>query len=419
MIKTFSKWKVVAILLLGFCLGLPTDLWAQRSGGGQGGRTGGGTGGRTGGGGGGGARSGSSARSSSGSYAPNGQIGEAMISSDPETRRIIVITDDETSAAISQIITNLDKPKPQVLIKVVFLEVTYGKNSDIGIDASITKKVGSTQMSAQTLPSLAALGASSMPLGAGGMYQVLGNDFQATLRAISEAGKTEVLSRPSIMARNNQQAVIMVGQRIPIITGSQISGLNGSINNTISYEDVGIILRVTPFISNDGLIEMIVAPTISSLANEGTTISTGTNSSVNAPIINNRSAETVVVTPDGKTVIIGGLMENKKIDSTRKVPLLGDIPLIGLLFQRKVKQNTKTELMIFLTPHIVTMPSQVAALTDQERRNSLLTPQAFSDRELDQFFDGIPVKPEPAPVTVPVNSGSSAKPKTPALKRGD
>jgi general secretion pathway protein D len=418
MIKTFSKWKGVAILLLGFCLGLPTDLWAQRSGGGTGGRTGGGTGGRTGGGTT-GARTGSSARSSSGSYVPNGQIGEAMISSDPETRRIIVITDDETSAAISQVITNLDKPKPQVLIKVVFLEVTYGKSSDIGIDASITKKVGSTQMSAQNLPSLAALGASSMPLGAGGMYQVLGNDFQATLRAIAEAGKTEILSRPSIMARNNQQAVIMVGQRVPIITGSSVSGLNGSINNTISYEDVGIILRVTPFISNDGMIEMIVAPEISSLANEGTTISTGTNSSVNAPIINSRSAETVVVTPDGKTVIIGGLMENRKIDSTRKVPLLGDIPLIGLFFQRKVKQNTKTELMIFLTPHIVTMPSQLAALTDKERRNSPLTPQAFSDKELDQFFDGIPIKPEPVPVTDPIKPGSSAKPKPPVLKRGD
>ena len=414
MIKTFSKWKGVAILLLGVCLGLPTDLWAQRTGG-QTGRTGGNRTGTTG-----GNRTGAASRSSaSGNYSSNGQIGEAMISSDPETRRIIVITDDETSAAISQIITNLDKPKPQVLIKVVFLEVTYGKSSDIGVDASITKEVGETTMTARNLPNLAALGASSMPLGAGGMYQILGNDFQATIRAIAEAGKTEVLSRPSIMARNNQQAVIMVGQRIPIITGSQISGLNGSINNTIAYENVGIILRVTPFISNDGLIEMIVAPEISSLANEGTTITTGTNSSVNAPIINSRSAETVVVTPDGKTVIIGGLMENKKTDTTRKVPVLGDIPVLGWFFQRKIKQDIKTELMIFLTPHIVTMPSQVASLTDQERNNLPLTPQAFSDQQLDQFFDGIPVKPPPPPIMVPVNPNSSAKPKPAPLKRAN
>jgi type II secretion system protein D len=410
MIKTFSKWRAVAILVLGVCLGLPTDLWGQRSGGG-GGRGGGG-------GGGGGGRGGTSSRGSSGAYPANGQIGEAMISSDPETRRIIVITDDETSAAISQVITNLDKPKPQVLIKVVFLEVTYGTQSDIGIDSSATKTVDGNQMTARYLPFLSALGASSMPIGSGGMYQILGSDFQATVRAIAEAGKTEVLSRPSIMARNNQQAIITVGQRVPIITGSTVSGLNGSINNTITYQDVGVILRVTPFISSDGMVEMIVAPEISSLANEGTTITTGTSNSVNAPIINNRSAETVVVTPNGSPVIIGGLMESKKVDTTRKVPVLGDIPVLGFFFQRKVKQNVKTELMIFLTPYIVTMPSQLAALTEKEKRDLPLTPKAFTPQEMDRFFDTIPVKP-PEPPVVPTYPGAATKPKSPALKHGD
>jgi general secretion pathway protein D len=334
-------------------------------------------------------------------YSSGGQIGEAVISSDPETRQIVVIADEQTGKYIGQVITNLDRPKPQVLIKVVFLEVTYSKNSDVGIEGSITKNLNkSNSGSAASDFKSAALGAT--PLVGGGIFSILNNDFQATLRAIEEAGKTEVLSRPSVLARNNQQAVIIVGQRVPIVTGSQTIALTGGINNTITYENVGIILRVTPFISSDGMVEMIVAPEISSLASQGVSISTGTNA-VNAPVINTRSAETVVVTPNGQTVIIGGLMENKKVDSTRKVPLLGDIPLLGAAFRRKVKESAKTELLIFLTPHIIERPSQVAALTEAERGRSDLGTKAFGEQELDRFLDRQPGKgaPTPSGVTPP------------------
>lgn len=379
-----SRW--LGLMVLALCLALPAELLAQRTSSGSRTST------RS------SRSSGSSSRSSSSSYTPNGQIGEAMISSDPETRRIIVITDDETSQSIGQVITNLDKPKPQVLIKVVFMELSYTKGSDVGLDASISKNLGGATIgSASNMFSSAALGSAGLPTAAGGMYQVLGNDFQATLRAIAEAGNTEILSKPSIMARNNQQAVIKVGQRVPIITGSQVNALTGGVNNTIQYQDVGIILTVTPFITSDGMVEMIVAPEISSLSSESVSVNTGTNAAYSAPIINNRSAETVVVTPDGKTVIIGGLMENKKLDTTRKIPLLGDIPGLGLLFQRKVKQNIKTELVIFLTPHIIPMPSQLAALTDEERSKSMLAPNAFKDKELDQFLETIPMRQEGQP----------------------
>ena len=397
-------------LFLGAYLGMPASLLAQRSTL-SGSRTRTGTG-RT--------SSGGSSSRGSASYPANGQIGEAMISSDPETRRIIVITDDDTAASISQVITNLDKPKPQVLIKVVFLEVTYNKGSDIGLDASISRKINASNLlNASNTFSSSALGAGTLPLGAGGMYQILGQDWQVTLRAIAEAGKLEVLSRPSILARNNQQAVITIGQRIPIITGSTVIGQNGNVVNTISYQDVGIILRVTPFISSDGMVEMIVAPEISSLANQGITLSTGTGgNSFNAPIINSRSAETVVVTPDRQTVVIGGLMENSKSDTTRKIPILGDIPLLGAAFKRKTKQDTKTELMIFLTPTIINMPSEVAALTISERNKSMLSPKAFSEQEVDRFIDGLPVKkdtgPKMQPSPDPVNAPKGKKSKTPS-----
>jgi len=220
----------------------------------------------------------------------------------------------------------------------------------------------------------------SFPPTGAGLYQVLGSDFQATLRAIAQAGKTEVLSRPSILARNNQQATITVGQSVPLVTSVSYNGLNGTPVSAISYQSVGIILRVTPFINSSGMVEMIVSPQISQLSDQSVTVSAG----VSAPVIDLRSADTVVVTPDGQTVIIGGLMQNQKTQTESKVPLLGDIPLLGNLFKRKIKTSTKTELMIFLTPHIVYEPSQLASLSTAERGNAEMAPKAFSEKEMNR-----------------------------------
>jgi len=138
---------------------------------------------------------------------------------------------------------------------------------------------------------------------------------------------------------------------------------------------------------------MIVAPEISNLSDEKVSISLG----VTAPVINSRSADTVVVTPDGQTVVIGGLMQNTKTKSDYKIPLLGDIPLLGAAFKRSVKADAKTELLIFLTPHVVKQPSQLAAIAAGERANTQLIPKSFSDQELDRFLDKLPSEnPVPA-----------------------
>jgi general secretion pathway protein D len=381
-------------ILLGVWLCAVLQAQAQRAtgtgrAGGVGGANRGGTGGATRNIGGGGLGSGGSR-----SYAPVGTIGEATVSSDPETRRLIVITDDETSQYISQVITNLDRPKPQVLIKVVFLEVTYNKGFDIGIEGSYSKDFGGAKVgNFQNNFGLAGQGVNPIPPGAG-LYQLMGADFTATLRAIAQAGKTEVLSRPSILARNNQQAVITVGQEIPLITDTRYDNNNNQIN-TVQYQDIGIILRVTPFITSDGLVEMIISPEISNLTDQSIPISGGSNP-VSSPVIAKRSADTVVVTGDAQTVIIGGLMANAKTVTDSKIPFLGDIPGLGILFRRRVNVSTKTELMIFLTPHIVMQPSQLAGLTTGEKRDSELAPKAFTEEELNKFVDGLPKKETPS-----------------------
>jgi general secretion pathway protein D len=388
-----------------------------------------------GGGGGGGGRGGSSSTSP---YPSSTTIGDAYFSIDPESRRVVTIADEETSKAISLVISNLDRPKPQVLINVVFLEVTYNNASDIGIEGGWSKQIGqSTSANAANafgMSSLNQLGtaaatnvnafgqpvssfAQANPITSqgAGLYQIMGANYQATLRAIAQAGSVKVLSRPTILARNNQPATIFVGQEVPLVNATRYDNF-GNVINSFNYQQVGVILNVTPFITSAGLVEMIVSPEISAI---DPTLSIPISATATAPVIDQRSATTVAVTPDGETVIIGGLMEDDKTLNVVKIPLLGDIPLLGNLFRRTQKSSAKTELMIFLTPHIAQAPSQLVALSEKEKQRSS-GPEAFTEKELNKFLDTLPPKdahkdahkeaPKPAPKDAPKDAPKGATP---------
>jgi general secretion pathway protein D len=344
-------------------------------------------------------------------YPVNGTVGDAVFSIDPETRRLVVIADEDTGQYISEVVSNLDRPKPQVLIKVVFLEVTYNNSSDIGVEGAWGKSIGnSTTAAAANAFGLSgissAIGSNAplanafgSPLGSflpsppgAGLYQIFAQDYQVTLRAIAQAGKTKVLSRPSVVARNSQPATITVGQSVPLITAVRYDTLGNAINS-VTYQSVGIILRVTPFITSAGQVEMILSPETSELVADRTQwvpISSGPGGSVSAPLINSRSADTVVVTPDNQTVILGGMLQNSKAEGESKIPFLGDIPLLGNLFKRKTKTDGRTELIIFLTPHIIEAPTQMAALSESERLKSDAS-KGLTEKELNQFLDKLPL----------------------------
>ncbi len=334
---------------------------------------------------------------STANYPASTQLGTATVSVDPETRRVFVVTDDDTAEYVKQVVEDLDRPTPQVLIKCVFLEATYTKDSDIGVDGTYTHTISGSKIKEFNGTGTAS---SAFDLAtSGGMYSLLGQDLQISLAALAKAGKTEILSRPSILARNNQPATISLGQQVPLITNTRFDNFGNQINS-VTYQNVGIILNVTPFITSDNMVEMVVAPQTSELADRSQWVpisSGGTNSSssFSAPVINSRSADTVVVVPDGQTVVIGGLMQSKKLDSTSKVPILGDIPLLGLLFKHKVTSNGKTELMIFMTPHIVKHPSDLAALTSAERGKNQITPKAFTEQDLNRYLDNLPAAEDP------------------------
>ena len=407
--------------------GLALQAYGQGRGGGGGGFGGGGFGG----GGTGGSRSSTSAGSRT--YPNSGQIGDAYFSIDPESRRVVTIADEDTQKYISMVLSNLDRPKPQVLIKVVFLEVTHNNASDIGIEGGWAGQVGNdgstkanaanafglggltsvvgTNVNALGQPVSSFATASPMTSQGAGLYQVLGSDYQVTLRMIAQSGKARVISKPSILARNNQPATITVGQSVPLITSVRYDNYGNAINS-VRYQDVGVILTVTPIITSDNLVEMIVSPQISSI---DSTLSIPISATVSAPVIDIRKADTVAVTPDGQTVIIGGLMQNSKASNDTKIPVLGDIPLLGALFRRHTKSDANTELMIFLTPHIVQAPSELLALSTKETIKAD-APTGLTEKELDKYLENVPVKP---PVTnlPPVVTSQTPAAKTPPPPR--
>jgi general secretion pathway protein D len=422
----FLSWNKISALALGLLLCTAMTANAQQRGGYGGGGFGGGFGGFGGGFGGGGfgnrggANSGSSSTSS---YNNNGNVGSAMITVDPDTHNIVVIADAETSQQISNVIANLDEPKPQVLIKVVFMEVQHNDASDIGIQGSYTGKSSDfsaitgyiTNYSGSNITSILPIrqsfnvgnnfGIPQTPAGAsgsGGVYQLLGSDFTATLQAVAAAGKAQVLSRPSILARDGQLAKIVVGQQIYLPSGVTYTTTGSStipiINGT--YTDIGIILDVTPYIGDNGLIEMILQPQISSvdtstpgqLIASSSTLLGSSSTPVYAPNINIRSADTVVITPDAQTVVIGGLLSSDKASSVTKVPILGDIPVLGNLFKFTAKSATKTELLMFLTPHVIQAPTQLGFQTPREWNQVPTITNSVSEQELNQYLEHVPVK---------------------------
>ena len=422
----FYKKLFGGVLIFLFCAAVEIHAQGRFGGGGGGGGFGG-----FGGGGNNFNRGGGGSSTSSSQYNNNGTVGNAVISVDPVTHNLIVIADKQTSEQIRRVIENLDSPAPQVLIKVVFLEVTRNDSSEIGVQGSYTggslgNSLGQitgylTNLVTTTSDSNTITSSVLTPLysknfnfgnnfnlpvvgtpGSGGLYQVIGNDFTATVQAIAAAGKSQVLSRPSILARDGQLAKIVVGQEVYLPSGvtyttsgtATIPIINGA------YTEVGIILNVTPFIGANGLVEMIVQPQTSSVDNSspGQLIAAGSSllgtasTPVYAPNLNIRSADTVVVTPSGQTVVIGGLISASKGSAESKIPFLGDIPILGALFKSSAKTDTKTELLMFLTPHIVDAPSQLAAMSNPEMHEAPLITNSISEQELDRFLERVPMK---------------------------
>jgi general secretion pathway protein D len=373
-----------------------------RTGGTTGGRTGGTTGGRTGGttaglGGGlglgtttggrtgtalggvaGGGGVGTVGRTGGQSTLASSMYGGVIIQAEPDTQSLIVQVDPKYWPTILAVIEDLDRAVAQVLIKVLIAEVTHDHSNDLGAELSaLNIRTSGLGQTGNTNFGLAAANS-------GLVVQFLETDFSATIRALEQSGKLDVLSRPYILASDNQQAYILVGQEVPFVTNSTTTD-TGNIINTIQYSSVGISIDVIPHINPDGLVTLDIAPEISALAESSVAISNG----VNAPVFTSRRALTRVSIRDGHTVVIGGLMQDQKSEQIDKIPLLGDIPVVGALFRRTRDSKSKTELLIFLTPHVASQPEKLKDMTRDEMEHTMLVPGAVYPGAFQEHQQGL------------------------------
>jgi len=241
--------------------------------------------------------------------------------------------------------------------EIVSANITPGfafNNQPLGNTGSAKAQEGARILGGQGLSTFGVNRINS-ELGYGGLVLSASNDIASVLiRALKEQKRLDVLSRPQVMTLDNQPAYVMVGQRVPLVSGVTVSDVGQTFN--VSPQEVGLILGVTPRISPDNVVVMEINAEKSEVGPEaeGIPISiSATGDVVRQPRINRTMAQTTVLAADGQTVVLGGLITKSKTNISRKVPCLGDIPLLGALFRFDGHVEKKTELLIIMTPHVV------------------------------------------------------------------
>lgn len=268
---------------------------------------------------------------------------EVTVVGDEKSNKIVISTSPRYMDTVLSIVRELDRPPPQVMIEVLLAEVTLDTARSWGMDAKLGPFGGDMTSVGYTAAGAGVTSAIGVP-----NFAVNSADFQLLIRALESQGKLEVLSNPQVMAKDNEEAHIQVGENVPVVNGVERFA-QGNSQATIERQDVGIILKVTPSISPDGFVQMKINPEISTL----TTRTVQVGSDVSAPIISKRTVDTRVTVKDGQSVVIGGLIQTSEERRRSKVPILGDIPILGLPFRTYNDTSIKTELIVILTPRVI------------------------------------------------------------------
>jgi general secretion pathway protein D len=298
---------------------------------------------------------------------------KASIHADEDLNALVVRAEPSIMGEIKKIIHELDVRRAQVLIEAAIVEVSGSSNEALGIQWAMADLDGNSgpafgtnfSNAGQNLSSIVGGLAAGTPALAEGATIALGKEvngqvtFGAVIQALEAASNTNLLSTPSIMTLDNQEAEIIVGQNVPFRTGTESSSSTSNPFTTITREDVGVTLKVTPHIHEGKLLRLEVEQKSESVAEEAV--------SGQADLITNkRSIKTVILAEDGETIVLGGLMKDDFTTSESKVPWLGDIPLIGALFRSQKESRIKRNLMVFLKPTIILNKVDAQKVTDKQ-----------------------------------------------------
>jgi type II secretion system protein D len=323
---------------------------------------------------------------------------QVLVAPDVNSNSLIVSASPQYFSQITGIIETLDAQPPEVVIQALLVEVTLDATDEFGIELGFqdplllarsatattpginfnntTIGLGTTATSPGTVGTQGlsnfSMGRQNNGLGFGGfVFSAQSDAVSVLLRALAARRTVHVLSRPQVRTTHNNLARVNVGQNVPLVNGAQPSAIGGAANPTVIRQDTGIILEVTPRITPDGMVAMDVFASKSNVV-EGDGIPIYINpdgSSITSPVINQSIADTIVNVPNGQTIVIGGMITKSDSSLERKVPWLGDLPVVGRAFRYDSTTVSRTELLIFLTPRIVLsdLDSELIKQVESER----------------------------------------------------
>ena len=286
--------------------------------------------------------------------AARGLTGNVKIVADDETNALLITTFVRNFPAVEELVEQLDVLLPQVLIEAQIIEVTLDDDSVFGVEWMWEQ---GTTLNDKTYQQEGTTDFGLTDEIFGLKYGIVSSKLNAMLHALTKDTKVNILSTPRIMTKNNQEAIINVGQAVPFLVSTQETATGGILTST-DFRDVGVILTVTPRINRSGTVSLDVNQQINSLV-EFTLF--------DAPIISTREASAFVTIKDKQTMVIGGMIKDDKTETVHKIPILGDIPLLGRLFRRTDTRLEKTELMVFITPHVVYTDVDADRVTAEQR----------------------------------------------------
>ncbi|MCG8670115.1 MAG: type II secretion system secretin GspD, partial [Pseudomonadales bacterium] len=286
---------------------------------------------------------------------------DVMIQADETLNALVIRAAPADLAELKDIIEQLDVRRAQVLIEAAVVEITGNAGKAVGIQwgavddqnlvggvnfANVGNSLNAIIQAATSDSNTTGL-ASGLTLGGGKVDNEGRVEFAVVLQALNSAANTNLLSTPSLVTLDNEEAEIIVGQNVPFVTGSQLSGNNDNPFQTIERKDVGLTLKVTPQINDGDVVRLKVEQETSNV------VQTAEGIQVTDVVTNKRSINTTVLINDGAIVVLGGLMQEDVQHSESKVPLLGDIPMLGALFRSTNRSHVKRNLLVFLQPTII------------------------------------------------------------------
>lgn len=299
---------------------------------------------------------------------------QIQVTADPSTNSLIIVASPQDFTMISGIVEKLDIVREQVLVEMTILEVGEDALKALGVDWATLDEAVSNSVRGFGFTNLGPMvnyvngDLEGLAVGA---WQDTGSGVQvgAILQALQKETGVNILSTPSLLTSNHRKARIVVGENTPFVVQSRVTETTDFLTPTVikqyEYKDVGITLEITPHVSQGGSVRLQIDSEFTKL------IDSVTAASADTPTTAKRSAQTVVTMGSGNTVVIGGLIRDDKTRVQNKVPVVGDVPVIGTLFRWQRDRVQKTNLLIFITPHVMTSQEELQEMTDKKREQML------------------------------------------------